>query len=94
MKVIRLNSDVYYLGFCLDDQMYHFSIHGSDFEAYSRVKVVDCGVNNVYYCDYGGKITLNWKPVTESKLKSIINKSVDTPIDRQYHQILGLKFAH
>lgn len=97
MKVIRLNENVIYLGYCESDRMYHFSTRDGQREAYSKVKVVDCGVNDVYYCDSNGKISLRFKPVTESQLKSIVNNSKKAEIVRWYQnklsELTNAKFA-
>lgn len=86
MKVIRLNDNVFYLGYCKSDQMYHFITKDYDIEAYSKVKVVDCGVNDVYYCAPYGKITLRFKPVSESQLKSIINTPEKEALVKRYQE--------
>jgi hypothetical protein len=86
MKVIRLNENVFYLGYCKTDQMYHFITKDRDIEAYSKVKVVDCGVNDVYYCGLYGRITLRFKPVSESQLKSIINTPEKEALVNRYQK--------
>lgn len=93
MKVIINKPNVHYLGYCVDDAMYHFSCRDGSREAYSQVKIVDQATNDVYYCAPNGEITLKFEKISDTQLKSAVNTPEVNEVVARYQQYLDLLFA-
>lgn len=93
MKVLRKSDNVTFVGFCINDNMYHFLVNNDTLTGYQNLKFVDSDNNIVYYCGDNGVVTRKRIPCQLKALNSTFNKPEQLKVATQFKLRSNLSYA-